>query len=107
MEVEIENWFDKRQEPEAKRAVVIMQIGIAEKWADRLSGDQVTEHAAERRASAKRLTDQYSREKDAPVYRLGLAIPILVEAPEPTSAPVASRAATRPATPPAPQTSGA
>ncbi len=91
MDVQCEEWFDKSRLPEARRAVGLLRIDLARRWADRLQRDRLDEHAARRRAVARQVRDELFGREDATVYRLILTVPVLIEPPPPPPAPVTTR----------------
>ena len=96
-----ESWFDKSRQAEARRAVGLLRIDLARRWADQLERDGLVSHAARRRAAAAKIRKQLF-DKDAVVYRLGLAVPILAKIPQPPAPTTTRRAkSTQPVTAPA------
>ncbi len=104
MDVQAENWFDKSRLPEARRAIGLLRIGLAERWAKQLQRDKLTEHATRRHKIAQGIRNDLFSGKDGTVYRLMLAVPILIEPPLPPppppplpkSKPATTRAASQP-----------
>jgi hypothetical protein len=105
MDSQCEGWFDKSVRPEVRRAIALLLVDLNERWADRLRQEKIGAQADRRRAAAQRLRQRLLSGRDVTVYRLGLAVPILVELPAmptastPASKPpgVGSRAASKPA----------
>ncbi len=89
MDLQCERWFDKAQRREARRAIGLLRIDLAERWADRLQRDKLDAHAGNRRAIAERIRKQlFSGKTPPPVYRLIEAVPIWVKPPPPPAPPV-------------------
>lgn len=82
VDVHCDEWFDESRLPEAKAAVSLLRVELARRWADKLDGDKLAKHAAHRRSIADRISKGLAGD-DVRVYRLVLAVPILVKPPTP------------------------
>ncbi len=120
MEAECEKWLDKSRLAVAQRAIARVRIDVANRWARELEAKKLLDHAARRKDVAEALARDHFSDGTVRVYRLNLAVPILIEAPPPakpkpeprprtttTSRPASapSDKASKPATRPVPTTS--
>jgi len=94
MDALLDKWFEPTDRPAARRAVALLRADIADRWAGQLQAGQMLAYAEQRRAAATRARKELTDGQDTSVYRLGLSVPILIEAPIPPTLPTPRRPTT-------------